>query len=56
MSIEVLPLQDANLSPEIIKLNVLPHYNLQNAKVSIIKFKDTDKQRAVYKVDFNENI
>lgn len=55
MSIELLPLQDANLSPEIIKLNVLPYYNLQNAKVSIIKFKDTDKQRAVYKVDYNDN-
>ena len=53
MSTEVLSLQDCNLSPEIIKLNVLPYYNLQSAKVSIIKFKDTDKQRAVYKIDFN---
>lgn len=54
MSIEVLSLKDCNLSPEIIKLNVLPYYNLQNAKVSIIKFKDTEKQRAVYKIDFEE--
>jgi len=54
MSIEVLSLRECNLSPEIIKLNVLPYYNLQNAKVSIIKFKDTDKQRAVYKIDFKE--
>lgn len=54
MSIEVLPLRECNLSPEIIKLNVLPYYNLQNAKVSLIKFKDTNKQRAVYKIDFKE--
>ena len=54
MSIGVLSLSECNLSPEIIKLNVLPYYNLQNAKVSIIKFKDTNKQRAVYKIDFKE--
>ena len=54
MSIEVLSLHECNLSPEIIKTNVLPYYNLQNAKVSIIKFKDTDKQRAVYKINFKE--
>jgi CotS family spore coat protein len=33
----------------------LPYYNLQNSKVSIIKFKDTDKQRVVYKINLNEN-
>lgn len=52
MGTEILSLQESNLSPEIIRLNVLPYYNLQTAQVSIIKFKDTDKQRAVYKIDF----
>jgi len=52
MGNEVLYLKESNLSPEIIKQNVLPRYNLQNSKISIIKFKDTDKQRAVYRVDF----
>ena len=54
MGTEVLSLQECNLSPEIIKQNVLPYYNLQNSKISIIKFKDTDKQRAVYRIDFKE--
>lgn len=54
MSTETLSLQDFNLSPEIIKQNVLPYYNLQNSKISIVKFKDTDKQRAVYRIDFGE--
>ena len=54
MGTEVLSLQDCNLSPETIKENVLPYYNLQNSKISVIKFKDTDKQRAVYRIDSNE--
>ena len=54
MSNEVLSLQECNLSPEIIKQNVLTYYNLQNSQISIIKFKDTDKQRAVYRIDFQE--
>jgi CotS family spore coat protein len=54
MNTETLSLQDFNLSPEIIKQNVLPYYNLQNSKISIVKFKDTDKQRAVYRIDFGE--
>jgi CotS family spore coat protein len=54
MGTEVLSLQDCNLSPEIIKQNVLPYYNLQNSKISVIKFKDTDKQRAVYRIDSND--
>lgn len=36
-----------------IKEKVLPLYNLCFADVSMVKFKDTDKQRAVYKVDYN---
>ncbi|BCZ48521.1 hypothetical protein psyc5s11_45880 [Clostridium gelidum] len=54
MGNEVLSLRECNLSPEIIKQNVLPCYNLQNSQISIIKFKDTDKQRAVYRIDFKE--
>lgn len=37
-----------------IKENILTEYNLVNASLTKIKFKDTDKQRAVYRVDFNE--
>lgn len=39
------------LSEENIKKNVLPYYGLEHSNVSQIKFKDTDKQRAVYKID-----
>lgn len=46
MGTEVLSLQESNLSPEIIKQNVLPYYNLQNSQISIIKFKDTDKPKS----------
>lgn len=41
-------------SEENIKKNILTHYGLENAKVNIVKFKDTDKQRAVYKVCYKE--
>lgn len=37
-------------SEENIKKKILIHYGLDNAKLEIIKFKDTDKQRVVYKV------
>lgn len=37
-------------SIENIKNQILVHYGLENADVNIVKFKDTDKQRAVYKV------
>ncbi|MBB6714698.1 CotS family spore coat protein [Clostridium gasigenes] len=40
------------LSIESMKSFVLPHYDLQFANVTMVKFKDTDKQRAVYRVDF----
>lgn len=53
MSNEVSSLQEFNLSPEIIRQNVLPYYDLQNSQISIIKFKDTDRQRAVYRIDSN---
>lgn len=38
------------LSEENVKKYVLPKYNLQQAQVERVKFKNTDKQRAVYKV------
>lgn len=40
------------LSEENVKKYVLPHYNMVNANITRIKFKDTDKQRAVYKIDY----
>lgn len=42
----------ALLTPANIQKNVLPHYGLEGAKsISQVKFKDTDKQRAVYKIE-----
>lgn len=41
------------LSIENMKSFILPNYDLQHATVTMVKFKDTDKQRAVYRVDFN---
>lgn len=47
-----------NLDESIFSVNnittkILPYYNLQDAEVNMVKFKDTEKQRAVYKVDSN---
>lgn len=45
----------ALLTPANIMKNVLPHYGLQGCKsVSQVKFKDTDKQRAVYRVETSQ--
>lgn len=55
MNSEFQALQNSSLSPEAIQRYVLPKFNLQNAQISIIKFKDTEKQRAVYRVDYNNN-
>lgn len=41
------------LSEENVKKYVLPNYGLEDSSVTQIKFKNTDKQRAVYKVDYN---
>lgn len=41
-------------SEENIKNIILPYYNLENSEVIGIKFKDTDKQRAVYKIINND--
>lgn len=43
------------LSEENVKKNVLPYYNLEDSELVQIKFKDTEKQRAVYKVTTQTN-
>lgn len=40
------------LSIDNVKKNILVHYGLDDSSVEMVKFKDTDKQRAVYKVTF----
>lgn len=40
-----------SLSLTNIKKYILPLFSLENASVSMVKFKDTDKQRAVFKVE-----
>lgn len=42
------------LSEKNVKKYVLPKYNLNNCKIEQVKFKDTAKQRAVYKVTSDE--
>ena len=41
---ELLPIDE-------IKENILSHYNLTDVNIVKIKFKDTEKQRAVYRID-----
>lgn len=43
---ELLPVNE-------IKTNILSHYKLQKSSIFSIKFKDTEKQRAVYRIDSN---
>lgn len=51
---ELAKLYNTNLlSEDNVKYYVLPYYNLENAEVTSIKFKDTDKQRAVYRVSYS---
>ncbi len=38
------------INVDFIKKDILPLYNLMDSEVSMIKFKDTDKQRVVFKV------
>ena len=54
MNSEFQALQNSSLSPDIIKKYVLPKFNLKDANISIIKFKDTEKQRAVYRIDYKD--
>lgn len=44
-------LNDSWINKENIENLILPHYNIVNCTINEIKFKDTEKQRAVYKVD-----
>ena len=39
------------LSQEILRENILKSYGLEKAYITQIKFKDTEKQRAVYKIE-----
>ena len=47
---------DDFLSVNIIKKHILPYYGLYNADIDMIKFKDTEKQRAVYKITYNNSL
>lgn len=42
------------LSEKNVKKYVLPYYGLHNAEVYQVKLKDTDKQRAVYRVSYKD--
>ena len=44
-------LKDELLPIDEIKTEILPYYNLEKASIVNIKFKDTEKQRAVYRID-----
>lgn len=46
---ELLPVSE-------IKSKILSCYNLENSSITSIKFKDTEKQRAVYRIDSNNKI
>jgi CotS family spore coat protein len=45
-----------DLSEGTLIKTVLPHYGLENAEIVQIKFKDTDKQRAVYRVEYKNEV
>lgn len=55
MPIEALEYKSNFLSEDIIKNYVLSEYTLDSSVVKQIKFKDTDKQRAVYKITNGSN-
>ena len=38
----------------LIKKNILSLYSLEDSEVTVIKFKDTEKQRAIYKVTYRD--
>lgn len=46
-------IKDQLLPIDEINKNILSRYNMKDAKITSVKFKDTDKQRAVYRIDFN---
>ncbi|MGL5417143.1 MAG: CotS family spore coat protein [Clostridium sp.] len=49
---KILDNTSSPFSEETIRLKVLSHYGLEDAKISVIKLKNTEKQRIVYKVTF----
>jgi CotS family spore coat protein len=56
MEVLGIDIRDEFMPIDEIKNSVLSHYNFQVHDVESIKFKDTDKQRAVYKVSTNRGI
>jgi CotS family spore coat protein len=50
MSSILYPSDKSIFTEENISKNILPYYNLQDADISMVKFKDTEKQRAVFKI------
>lgn len=55
MASEKLLFNNDGLSLTNIKKYILPLFSLENASVSMVKFKDTDKQRAVFKIETERN-
>lgn len=51
-----MKISDSYLNEEYIKSNILPSYNLKNCEVLIVKSKNSDKPRIVYKIVSQENI
>lgn len=46
---------DELLTIDTIKNNILPKYSIYNADINTVKIKDTTKQRAVFKINYNNN-
>ena len=46
---------DELLTIDTIKNNILPKYSKYNADINTVKIKDTTKQRAVFKINYNNN-
>ena len=44
---------DELLTIDTIKNNILPKYSIYNADINTVKIKDTTKQRAVFKINYN---
>ena len=55
MDSEKVLFNNYGLSLTNIKKYILPLFSLENTSVSMVKFKDTDKQRAVFKVKTQDN-
>lgn len=52
----LLNINDELLPMDELKNNILIYYNLENSSVINVKFKNTEKQRAVYKIEYNNKI